>query len=161
MEGKCASSLETRFVAIWGSLVLAIVAGAMIPFQAGVNVQLATWIGGPIRAALVSFVVGTLALLALALAFTRGMPSGAKLAEMPWWLWLGGFVGALYVYGSIVTAPRLGAVTLVAAIIAGQLLASVVIDQYGWVGFEEHPVTPGRLVGLVLLAAGVALVRIF
>jgi bacterial/archaeal transporter family-2 protein len=109
----------------------------------------------------VSFVVGMLALLALALAFTRGMPSGAKLAEMAWWLWLGGFVGALYVYGSIVTAPRLGAVTLVAAIIAGQLLASVVIDQYGWVGFEEHPVTPGRLVGLVLLAAGVALVRIF
>ncbi len=69
-----------------------------------------------------------LALLALALAFTRGMPSGAKLAEKPWWLWLGGFVGALSVYGSIVRAPRLGAVTPVAAIIAGPLLGSVVID---------------------------------
>ena len=123
--------------------------------------QLASWVGGPIRAALVSFIVGTLALLALALLFTRGWPSPGRLAEAPWWLWLGGFVGAFYVFGSIVTAPRLGAVTLVAAIIAGQSLASLVIDHYGWVGFEEHPISPGRLLGIALVATGVALVRLY
>jgi bacterial/archaeal transporter family-2 protein len=70
-------------------------------------------------------------------------------------------MGAFYVVGSIVAAPRLGAVTLVALILAGQAVASLVVDHFGWVGFAEHPISPGRLLGVALVAAGVALVRIF
>ena len=74
-------------------------------------------------------------------------------------MWIGGLLGAFYVLGSIVAAPRLGAVTLVALILAGQTLASLAVDHFGWVGFEEQPITPLRLAGVALLAAGVALVR--
>jgi bacterial/archaeal transporter family-2 protein len=148
-------------VAIWGSLVFALVAGAMIPFQAGINVQLAGWVGGSLRAALISFFVGTAALFLLALLATRGLPSIARASAAPWWVWVGGLLGAFYVFGSIVTAPRLGAVVLVAAVVAGQSLASVLIDHNGWVGFDERAVTPGRIAGLLLLGAGVALVRVF
>ena len=148
-------------MAIWGSLVFALVAGAMIPFQAGINVQLAGWVGGSLRAALVSFIVGTAVLFLLALVVTRGVPSVQRASAAPWWVWIGGLLGAFYVFGSIVTAPRLGAVVLVAAVVAGQSLASVVIDHNGWVGFDEHSVTPGRIAGLLLLGAGVALVRVF
>ena len=146
-------------VAIWLYLLFALVAGAMIPFQAGVNAQLSTWVGSPMRAALVSFAIGTVALLLVTLAFARGWPGGARLADAPGLVWVGGLLGAFYVFGSIVTAPRLGAVTFVAAVLAGQSAASVLVDHFGWVGFDEHPLTPARLVGIALLAAGVALVR--
>ncbi len=131
----------------------------MLPIQFGINAQLAEWVGSSLRAALVSFVVGTVTLVAAALVASRGWPDRA--GEAPWWVWIGGALGAFYVLGSIVAAPRLGAVTLVGLILAGQTVASLLVDHFGWVGFEEHPVTPGRLVGVALLAMGVILVRIF
>jgi transporter family-2 protein len=146
-------------VAIWGALGLAIVAGAMIPFQAGVNVALSRFVGGPSRAALISFAIGTVALLVVSLLATRGLPTLSRASDAPWWVWIGGLLGAFYVFGSIVSAPRLGAVTLIAAVFAGQAVASLVIDHYGWVGFPEQAISPARLAGIGLLAVGLALVR--
>jgi transporter family-2 protein len=142
-------------------LVLAFVAGAMIPFQVGVNARLAHVVNGPIRAAFVSFLVGTIALLILTAIVWRPLPSGARVAGAPWWAWIGGLLGAFYVAMSIVTGPRLGAAALIAAVVAGQALASVLIDQFGWVGFREQHISAGRVVGMALVLSGVALVRIF
>jgi len=148
-------------VAIAVYLAIAAAAGVMIPFQAGINTQLAQLVGSPIRAAFVSFVVGMLALLALSAFVMKPLPSGERLAGAPWWLWTGGLFGAFYVAGNIFSAPKLGAATLIAAIVAGQSMASLLIDEYGLVGFKEHHVTPGRLVGMALVLGGVALVRFF
>jgi bacterial/archaeal transporter family-2 protein len=148
-------------VAIWAYLLFGFAAGAMLPFQFGINAQLAHWLDSPLRATLVSFAVGTLALLAVALVFVRGLPAGDRVSDAPWWVWVGGFLGAFYVLGSVVAAPKLGAATLVAVILAGQAVASLLVDHYGWVGFDENPVTPGRLLGMALVASGVALVRAF
>jgi bacterial/archaeal transporter family-2 protein len=156
-----AFSLERSRVAIAGYLLFALVAGAMIPFQAGINAQLAGWVGSPVRAAFVSFVVGTVALGLLSVLILKPLPSASRLGGAPAWIWIGGLFGAFYVLGNIVSAPHLGAATLIAAIVAGQSLASLMIDQYGWVGFREHHVTPGRLVGMALVLTGVALVRLF
>jgi transporter family-2 protein len=142
-------------------LVLAFVAGAMIPFQVGVNARLAHVVSGPIRAAFVSFIVGTIALLILTAIVWRPLPSGGRVADAPWWAWIGGLLGAFYVAMSIVTGPRLGAAALIGAVVAGQALASVLIDQFGWVGFREQHISPGRIVGMALVLSGVALVRIF
>jgi transporter family-2 protein len=156
--GKPPFSLESPSVAIWGYVLFALAAGAMLPIQFGINAQLATWVGGSLRAALVSFVVGAAGLLVAALLVARGWPDRA--GDAPWWVWTGGLLGAFYVLGSIVTAPKLGAATLVALILAGQAIASVLVDHYGWVGFEEQPITALRVVGVLLLAGGVALVRL-
>ena len=145
----------------WLYLLFAFVAGAMIPFQAGVNAELAHWISSPVRAAFVSFVIGTVALLVLSAAIAKPLPSAHRLAQAPWWVWIGGLLGAFYVAGSIVTAPRLGAATLIAAVVAGQSLASLLVDQFGWVGFSEHHISPGRVAGMGLVLGGVALVRFF
>jgi transporter family-2 protein len=142
-------------------VLFAFVAGAVLPFQAGINAQLARWIHSPIRASFISFLVGTVILFVLSAVVWRPLPSGDRLAGAPWWVWLGGALGAFYVTGSIVAAPRLGAVTLAAAIVFGQTLASVLVDQFGWVGFREHHVSGGRLLGVVLVAGGVVLVRAF
>jgi transporter family-2 protein len=152
-------SRETRRVAIWGYLAFALAAGAMLPIQFGINAQLASWVGSPVRAAFVSFVVGALGLAVVMLALYRDWPPASRIADAPWWVWLGGLLGAFYVLGSIVAAPRLGAVTLFVVIFAGQALASIAVDHFGWVGFEQHPVNLLRLAGVALLAVGVALVR--
>jgi transporter family-2 protein len=146
---------------VWLYLLFAVAAGAMLPFQFGINAQLAHWLGSPLRAAFVSFLVGTIALLVLSAFVRKPLPSATRLGAVPWWVWIGGLLGAFYVAGSIVTAPKLGAVTLTAAIVAGQALASTLVDQYGWVGFKEHHLTPGRGVGIVLVGVGIALVRVF
>ena len=145
----------------WLYLLFAVAAGAMLPFQFGINSQLSHFVGSPIRAAFVSFLVGTIALLIISAFVRKPLPSLARLGDVPWWVWIGGLLGAFYVTGSIVSAPKLGAVTLAAAIVFGQTLASVFVDQFGWVGFKEHHASPGRLLGVVLVAGGVVLVRAF
>jgi transporter family-2 protein len=146
---------------VWLYLLFAVVAGAMLPFQFGINAQLSHWVGSPIRAAFVSFLVGTIVLLVISAFVRKPLPSLERLGDVPWWVWIGGLLGAFYVAGSIFAAPKLGAVTLIAAIVAGQSVASLLIDQFGWVGFEEHHISPGRVAGMALVASGVALVRIF
>lgn len=159
LAGEKAFSREFGRVATWPYYLFAVTAGAMLPFQFGINSVLARYVDGAARASLVSFLVGTLALLVAVLIFFRGAPSTEKLASAPWWVWVGGVLGAFYVLGSVVTAPKLGAATLVALILAGQAAASLTVDHFGLVGFAENPVTPGRLLGMALVAAGVAAVR--
>ena len=141
-------------------LLLAVVAGSALPFQAGINARLATFVGGPIRASAISFAVGTVVLVVVALVVTRGVVSTSRVGSVPWWGWLGGAVGAGYVASTVAAAPRLGALNLFAAVIFGQLLCSVVLDHFG-VLYKEHSLSAGRLAGVVLLAAGVVLVRFF
>jgi len=140
-------------------LLVAIGSGVLLPLQVGVNAQLSHWVNDPMRAAFVSFLVGAIALLIIATFVRKPVPSLGRLGDVPWWVWTGGLIGAFYVAGSIVIGPKLGAATFIAAIVAGQAIGSVVIDQYGWVGFREHPLSPGRAVGMALVVIGVALVR--
>jgi bacterial/archaeal transporter family-2 protein len=146
-------------VATWPYYLFAVAAGAMLPVQFGINAQLAAWLGNPIRATFVSFLVGSAVLLVAVLLFARGVAEGRDLGAAPWWVWVGGCFGAFYVLGSVVTAPKLGAASLFAFILAGQAVASLAVDHFGWVGFDENPITPGRLLGMALVAAGVAAVR--
>ena len=146
---------------LWAYLLLAFAAGAMLPFQAGINAELANWVNSPFRAAFVSFLVGTLVLLVVAALVFKPLPSWTKLGDAPWWVWIGGALGAFYVTGAIISAPKLGAATLVALVVAGQALASLAVDHFGWVGFDENPISLGRIGGMLLIAAGVVLVRIF
>lgn len=141
-------------------LILAVAAGGALPFQAGINARLAAFVGGPIRASMISFAVGTIVLFLLALVATRGVVATGRLGQVPWWAWIGGAVGAGYVASTVAAAPRLGALNLFAAVIFGQLLCSVVLDHFG-VLYPEHGLTAGRVAGVVLLGAGVALIRFF
>lgn len=137
---------------------VAFLIGMMLPVQAGINAQLRTGLGHPLLAALASFAVGTVALLLVAIA-ARVRLSATPLSAIPWWYWTGGLLGALYVAAAVVLAPRLGAATLIAAIVAGQMAASLILDARGWVGFSQQALTPARLVGGLLVIAGVLLIN--
>jgi bacterial/archaeal transporter family-2 protein len=140
-------------------ILCAILIGIALPVQSGINAQLRVSIGSPLLAALVSFVVGTIALLGLNIALRVPLPTGDTMGRIPLWHWVGGLLGASYIYAAVVLAPRLGAATLVAAIVAGQMVSSVILDHYGWVGYAQQPVTAGRFVGVILVIGGVLLIQ--
>jgi len=146
---------------VWLYLLVGLVAGALMPLQAGVNAQLARWVGHPVTASLVSFAVGTLALFAYTAAARPQRPPLAALAAAPWWVWVGGILGSVFVTAAAAFAPRLGAATFISITIAGQVLVSILLDHFGVVGFAARPVTAPRLLGALLLIAGVLLVRKF
>ena len=140
-------------------LLLALAAGVLLPVQAGLNAQLRSALGSPIAAALVSFLVGTAGLGTIALLLRTPLPLGRAWAATSPWQWSGGLIGAVYVLAAIVLAPRLGAATLIAAVVAGQMITSLVLDQYGLVGFPVHSMTLVRLLGAALVIAGVILIQ--
>lgn len=146
---------------VWLYLFVCLLAGALMPLQAGVNAQLARWVGHPVTASLVSFAVGTLALLAYTAAMRPQLPQFSTLVSAPWWVWVGGLFGGVFVTAAAAFAPRLGAATFISITIAGQVLVSLLLDHFGVVGFAARPVTVPRLLGALLLVAGVLLIRKF
>jgi len=140
-------------------LAFAVVAGAFLPLQAGVNATLARFVGGPVRASFVSFGIGAVVLLAVVVLFYRGEHSRA--GHAPWWAWVGGALGAFYVTSTVVVPPRIGAAAFFGILVAAQLVTSVLADQFGWLAFEQRSITPLRALGVVLLVAGAVLVRVF
>ena len=139
-------------------VLLAFAAGTAVPVQFAVSAEMRGAVGGPVLAAAISFVVGTLALLVAGLVAREGATSFSDLAGAPWWAWAGGFLGAFYVTASIILTPRLGAATTVGFIIAGQVVMSVILDQFGLLNLPVQPVTLPKVGGAVLVIVGAILV---
>ena len=139
------------------AVVLAAVAGVLVGMQAPVNSRLGREIGS-VQAASFSFVVGTVALVLVALLFYGGLGSFSSVGKAPTWALGGGLLGAVYVTVAILTVRTLGVSGLTAIVISGQLAAAVVIDRFGLLGVAKQSIPPVRIVGLVLLVVGVLLV---
>ncbi len=131
--------------------------GVMVAFQAPINSRLGKSVG-TFPAAVVSFGVGTILLVGITLLFGGGFGRVGAVRELPWWVYLGGLFGAAFVSASLVAVRTLGATGVVAGVIAGQLTASVLIDQFGLIGVPRQPVGVLRLAGVALLALGTYLV---
>ena len=140
-------------------LVFALLAGTLLPTQAGINAQLAKQLGHPLLAATVSFSFGTVALLLFTVMSHISLPALGRLIQIPWYLWLGGLLGVIYLTATIVFAPLLGAATMIGLIILGQMLAAITLDHFGLVGFPVHPLSLWRVVGVILLITGVVFVQ--
>ena len=137
------------------ALALSALAGALVAMQPPINSKLGQAVGN-FAAATVSFLVGTIALAVVTVAV--GGHHVSDIRHVPWWYLVGGFIGAVFVASSLVTVRTLGAGGVVAATIAGQLTFSLVIDRLGLLGLEAHPLKASRVIGVLLLAAGVLLV---
>ena len=137
---------------------LGLAGGASLVVQAALNAGLRARLGSVSWAGLISYVGGTVAMV-LALAIGReAAPVTAMRTTAPLW-WLGGFFGAAYLGVSIVLVPRMGAATVVALVVAGQLLTSLLFDQLGVLDIPTHPLTLSRSAGALLLVGGVLLIR--
>jgi transporter family-2 protein len=140
-------------------VLFALVAGVVLPVQAGVNSALARHLGRPDWAAAASFAVGFAGLLLWTVASARAAPALPQLSRVPGWAWTGGLLGAFYVTAVILVTPRLGLVVTLALSVAGQLVAALVLDRVGAFGLDPRPITPSRLLGASMLVAAVLLIR--
>ena len=138
----------------------AILAGLMNPVQAGCVATLGKVLGRPVMAGFVS-VIGTLVLTLMGSLVLGQFGLGGRAAAVPWWSWLGGVAGAVILISQPVVAQKIGAGPYVGMTVTTAAVASVVIDNYGWLGFQQHAATVWRMLGAALMIGGVALVAIF
>ena len=144
---------------LFGLGTLAALAGASFVVQATMNTQLRGALGSASWASFVSYLGGTLVMLAVILAIREPMPTAEAVAKSSWQHWTGGLFGAVYVVITIMLLPRLGAATLLALFVTGQMMASLAFDHYGLFGLARQPADALRLLGAALLVAGVVLIR--
>lgn len=141
--------------------IFALLAGAAITVQAGANSQLKESLNDPIGALVVNYILGLVGVVLVAVFVRVPIPAAAKVASTPWWAWTGGLLGILYGLSVVLLASRMGAATLIAAVVTGQLIFSVVVDHFAWIGFEVHRASPFRIVGCGLMVVGLALIAKF
>jgi transporter family-2 protein len=143
-----------------GLYLLATGAGVSFVFQQAVNANLRAELGSPWWAGFISYLGGTLAMLAVIVAVREPWLTAPTMSRTSWMSWTGGIFGAIYIGISILLLPRLGAAVVVALIVLGQMLGALAFDHFALLGVPENPVSPARLAGAALLVAGVVLIRL-
>ena len=136
-------------------LLLAV--GGLLALQAAANVQLSAAMASPLGASTLQ--LGVAAVLLLALAAVAGSLGALVLLDQaePWHL-VGGLGSAVYITAGILLFPRLGALAAVGLFIAGQMLASLVLDGFGWLGVAREPLDLAAVAGAAAVVAGAWLI---
>lgn len=140
-------------------LLIAAIAGGIIPFQGSINAQLGQLMKHPLQASLISFTGGVLTLLIVLLILRPELPSRHLLTSIPWYMYLGGVIGAVFVTTVLLLVPQIGITNMLAAAIVGQLVISAVIDHFGILDVPVHPVSLARVGGILLLIGGLILIQ--
>lgn len=133
-----------------------IVSGALMAFQGPINAALKSHVG-VFESSLISFLVGTAALLVIVAVAGKGSLAAAR--HVPWWQFLGGFIGVVFVTASLLAAPKIGVTGMIVAALAGQIAGGLLIDRFGWVQIPAKPVDLPRVAGLALLVVSVVLIN--
>lgn len=140
------------------AIVAVIVGGALTALQGPTNARLAGAVASPVNAALISFAVGTVALTLVAAAL-QARPDMTATRALPPAAWLGGLYGAVFVVAAAYAVPKLGVATTIVLMVTGQMLLSLFLDHFGFMGVPKQPITLSRLAGVAMLVGGVLLVR--
>ena len=145
---------------VWS--LVGILAGALIALQGPINAQLARGLGMPVAAAAASFVAGSVVLILITLVLSQAQGVTIAWRVPPLWMFLaGGCLGAIFVTCALVLTPKLGAAATMAFIVAGQLLAGLLLDRLGYFDLAVRELTLGRVGGAILLLAGALLIRLY
>jgi bacterial/archaeal transporter family-2 protein len=142
-------------------ILLAFLGGVALTIQVAFNTVISNIISSPIIAATITFVVGSIGLFIFLVIMQQPWPDLKSYTNIPWWAWTAGLLGAFYVAGAIIAAPKIGIATLFALVVAGQLLSALIIDHYGALGFDVQPVTLWKIAGAILIILGVVLIKLF
>ncbi|CAN5587800.1 DMT family transporter [soil metagenome] len=142
-------------------IALSFFAGIMIPFQSAMNAQLGKGLQSPYYAALSVFVVAAVCLAAYTIVAGYSIPATQQFAAAPKWSYLGGILGGAYILLIVICVPKLGIGNVTVLVLLGQMIAAILIDHFGLLKFPVHAVNWQRLIGVMLMIAGVYLVKKF
>jgi len=143
------------------AIFIAALAGAGLAVQSGTNAVLGRMLGHPMWASFWQFAAGTVLMVAIMVLLRVPAPAfAATAAAGPWWVWIGFATGSFFVVAALGLAPVIGVGGFIASLVAGQMVASLVIDHFGLVGLQVRPVTLARVIGAALIVAGVVLIQV-
>lgn len=146
-------------------MLLALVAGAVLPVQGAINGLLRHDLGAPFVVGTISFVVATLSMIAVLLVtlllMDGAVPQLGGLKAMPWWGWIGAICGATYVTTVFTAIPAIGTATTVGLTVAGQQIVSLFVDRHGWFRLPQREISALRFAGVAVLLIGVAAIKLF
>ena len=141
--------------------LMAVLSGCLSASITGAYAQLASIVGNPVQATTVAFFVATVALLLFCTCLGKTQLVGkAFSSDYPWWMWTGGLCGAIIVFGNAWLVPKVGVGVFTMSLLVGQLALSMLMEHYGWLGAPRKPITWLKIVGILLMLAGVALIRL-
>ena len=139
-------------------IIMAFAAGAFLPIQAGLNAKLGKAAGSPIHASMISFIIGSLALV-LYILLTKQTVSWVGIKSAPVYVWIGGLIGAFYVTVIILSFPRLGPGLTFGLVVAGQLIISALLEHFNILVSQPNPINVFKVVGVLLIIAGVIIIK--
>ncbi len=139
-------------------LAYAVLAGAIIAAQGPIYARMTQGLGHPLNTTLLAFATATAVLLGLHLATRTALPALAQIKALPLWVWVGGVLGICVVLLSIAAVPRLGAAGYIVAVIAGQLVASLLFDASGAFGLTLRALSLQAVLGVGLILIGAVLI---
>ena len=143
---------------IWAAL-LTVGAGVSVFVQQALNANLRTELNSAAWSGFVSYLLGVVFVVCLAIVLRDPIPSGSTMGRVPGWAWSGGIFGAIFIALSIITIPKVGGAAYIALLVTGQLVAALAFDHFGWLGIPQRPIDLPRLLGVALLVGGVVLIR--
>jgi len=142
----------------WIFIVLAILAGMALPLQGAINSKLASFMHNPFLSALISFTIGTIALLIYVLVSRIPLSQLSGVREAPMITWIGGLLGAFFITTTLLTVPKLGVALTFSLVILGQMIVTLPMDHFGLLGVMVRSITWPRILGVVLVIAGTILI---
>ena len=136
-------------------LIVALAAGVALATQSAINTQLAKAMSGEaVIATFISFAVGTIVLFFIAWVKTDLWGNLSAIPSQPWWKLIGGILGAIVVFTTVLLAPKLGITAMLFFIIVGQLITAATIDHFGLIGMPIREVNITKFIGLIIVAFG-------
>ena len=136
-------------------LIIALAAGVALATQSAINTQLAKAMSGEtVIATFISFAVGTIVLFFIAWVKTDLWGNLSTILSQPWWKLIGGILGAIVVFTTVLLAPKLGITAMLFFIIVGQLITATTIDHFGLIGMPIREVNITKFIGLIIIAFG-------
>jgi transporter family-2 protein len=143
-----------------GWIIGVFIAGALLPVQAGLNGKMGQAIHSPVWASLISFAVGLIAMIGYVMVTKQPIHlQGIK--DVPTVTWVAGALGAIYVTTVVLAFPKLGPALTFGLIVAGQLFISLALDHFNILVHAQHSINPWRIMGMLLIVAGVVIIRKF
>jgi transporter family-2 protein len=141
-------------------VLIAFVAGSFLPIQAGLNNKMGKSLGNPVYASMISFIIGAISVGAYVLLTKQSVSlSGIKTA--PFYVWFAGLLGAFYVTAIILDFRQIGPALTFGLVVAGQMVISVLLAHFQVLGAQPHPINIWRVLGVLLIVAGVAIIQKF
>ena len=141
--------------------LLAVAAGAANPAQAGANAQLRKSLDQAIFAAVAVYLSGLIGVLIIQAVVRQAWPDSGRFARTPWWAWMGGLLSIASTMSGITFAEKMGSGVFTGLTVTASLATSIVLDNFGWIGFKQHPASWPRILGGGLMIAGLWLVSRF